>query len=181
MQQKTEPEDSVKDFIAVLAADIEFADYKIEVGCIADFGRIVVAADCIAGFGRIVVAADCIAELGRIVVAAERIAGFGRIVVAVECNSVVWRRIENKLAEPPVDSSEVLLSVKYSAHVRDRLAPVARLEKCSSRALSADRKLDLRSGRRPPEVAWNSAASAPLFLLPAVALGLIPFSTFHAL
>ena len=162
-----------KSFIVVLE-DIAVADCIAAADCIVEVGRIAEVA-----VERIAVAVACIAVVGRIVVEVEHIVEVGRI-VAVERKSVAWRKIERRIVEPPADSFEVSPAAKYFVRVRDRLEPVARLEKYSSRALSAVRKLDLHSGRRLPAVAWNFAASAPLSRLPAVALDLKPSVTFHA-
>ena len=116
-----------------------------------------VAVECIVELGR-TVAVERTVELGR-TAAVERIVGLGRI-VAVEAGRIA-DKIERRLVEPPADSFEVLPAVKFAARFPVRLEPAARPGKCSSRELSADRKLDWRSGRRPLEVVWNFAACAP--------------------
>ena len=146
---------------------------------VAGFGRIVAADYTVAGFGHTVAADYTVAGFGRTVAADCIVVGFGRTVAAEDCNSSV-HKIGNKLVEPPADSFGVLPVEGFAAHVQDPSAPVARPEKCSSREQSAGRRLDWRSGRRPPAVAWNFAASAPLSRLPVAVLDLEPFATFPA-
>lgn len=176
MQEKTEPEGSAKSFIVYLAVDIA-ADYIA-----VELGRTVAAVEYMIAVVVAAVVVECIvAELGHTAAAVEcTVAEFGHTVAAVECSLSVVDKIVRRLVEPPADSFGALLAVKSVAHVQALLAPVALLEKCSSREQSAGRRLDWRSGRRLPEVALNSAASAPLSRLPAVELDLKPFVTFPA-
>ena len=105
------------------------------------------------------VAVERIAELGRTAAAVERTVGLGRT-VAVEAGRIA-DKIERRLVEPPADSFEVLPAVKFAARFPVLLELAARPGRCSSRELSAGRKLDWRIGRRPLEVALNFAACAP--------------------
>lgn len=135
-----------KVFIVVLADIVATVDCTVAVDYIADSG--LVEAWCTVALGRTVAVA-----------AADYIVDFGRI-VAIEYN-LIANKIARRLVEPPVDSFGAWLAVKYFAHVQAPLAPVARLERYSSRALSAGRKLDWRSGRRLLATAQNFAAYAP--------------------
>lgn len=99
----------------------------------------------------------------------------------VDCSlTVERRRIAHRLVAPPVDSFGALLVAKFAARFQVPLAPVVRPEKYLSRELLIGRKLDLRSGRHRPAVAWNFAAYVPLFPLLVVELDLEPFAIFHA-
>ena len=147
-------EDIVVGHIVVEDIAVEFGHIVVE-DIVVEAGRIAVE-DIAVEAGRIVVD-DIAVEFGHIVV--EDIA-VGRMIVGNNL-SVASCKIARKIVEPPADSFGVLLAVKLFAHVPDLLELAGRLGKCSSRALSAGRKLDWHSGRHPLEVVWNFAACAP--------------------
>ena len=123
-------------------------DYiAVELGHTAAVDCIAVELDHTAAVDCIVVELDHTAAVDCIVVELDRTAA------VVDCNSSAVNRIDYKLVELPADSFGALLAEESAAHVQDPIAPVARLEKYSSREQSVGRRLDWHSGLRLLEVA----------------------------